>query len=98
MVSLPSDTGELQGHILNKHALCKENIWCLCGCLGCSPWRDMCPTLPVALGDLGCLGQGLRSFQVTSSLGSVLLSWQGFWTNLKCSILSPGKKGRNPHT
>ena len=37
MVSLPNDTGELQGRILNRHTLCKENIQCLCGCLGWSP-------------------------------------------------------------
>lgn len=93
MVSLLSDTGELQGRILNRHALCKENMQCLCGCLGWSPWRGVSPALPVALGGLGCPGQGLRSFQVTLSLGSVLFSWQGFWTNLRCSILCPGIKG-----
>lgn len=80
MVSFPSDTGELQGHILNRHALCKENIQCLCGCLGGSPGRGVRPAFPVALGGLWCPGQGLRSFQVTLSLGAVLLSWQGFWT------------------
>lgn len=52
MVSFPSDTGELQGHVLNRHALCKENIQCLCGCLGWSPGRGVRPAFPVAPGGL----------------------------------------------
>lgn len=53
MVSLLSNTGELQGHILNEHALCKENIWCLCGCLA-GPPGGVCA--PLCLWLLGVWG------------------------------------------